>query len=67
VRSCSRRPNEMLIGRMSSEEYRDYCCKHKAKHELWDKLEVRNAALLGEEDLSYEMMEFVVGEDFDVA
>jgi hypothetical protein len=62
-----RRPNELLIGRMSSEDYQDYCSKNEAKHELWDKLEVRNAALLGEEDLSYEMMEFVVGEDFDVA
>jgi hypothetical protein len=62
----NRRPNELLIGRMSSEDYQDYCSKNEAKHELWDKLEVRNAALLGEEDLSYEMMEFVVGEDSDV-
>ena len=59
----NRAPNEQLIGRMSSDGYKDYCRELKAKHELWDKLEVRNAALLGEEDLSYEMMEFVVGED----
>ena len=56
-------PDEARRAELSVLDFEVYQARIEAKSKLWDKLELRNAALLGNVPLTPEMDDFVVDED----